>query len=1017
MVFPLLVTFTFLVVMYSLRLLSHERLYVTQVEPIKPPEIWEYEPSTKLKFGNQNTVGDLDYYSIFNPLEDSKDWTSKVQMVVDRKRAQNPIIDWTKNTLMTQTRFPLYYIEDYLLRKTDIMDSTLRKNVERLHKKDAESILDISDRHRPLITKFDYRFTLTMYLSYMSTNSPNLEQFRLPFSWYDWTDLGLIDEDIKFHFFWRWLINNYVSFPEKVKHELIILHHGRKMTEIELNEIYDPVRAQFNLNLDNFEMTLRDMNQQLNLCHVFKGDDLVAADLIDFIKAFYAYNFPACYDPEPSSWLLDMLREVEKGPATPLDKIRDIEKLIERSDCVNYERLSPHFYVPYPDSLSKQKKYQPSIGYNVIHGTRDQYHLVQRVIYGKLYLYNYHGISSEDIKPLKMVIMGDQMITVAINQDQEKRSERLLETDIVDLYIENVLMKQNQYNTLAKLYEARESIHVSFMDSYEDLVSKIKGQKLESIATTPEDVIDRIIGYIPPKSESDLYLDSFVNIDSSDTIEKVHALISEDDFLVKNGAPGRNLLSDMDYELAIEKRVKLGNISPFTDGLLKFYKLIKFLNGFIDVKKVPKYFFEARLLPEKPGKKPPNTGHYDWRFFNDNYHLRFQIQNLLSHLLGAWLQITSYHKLHTWIAHGTLLGWYFGGRNLPWDMDIDVQMPINDLTKLCFMFNQSVIAEDPRKGLGLYYLDCGSSITHRLKENGKNNIDARLVDTKTGFYIDITGISFSGSRTPERYLNEIDWEEGKLLNKLKETEFFKILSATQYSSGYKKLLEKKMYKNLQCNLKLQIVNCRNNHFFLIEDILPLRETLMEGEVAYVPNKYKDILDAEYGKKWRKPYFSNNIFIPTLGSWYEIKGIKNVFRRFLGLNTANINAATQEAWSKDVDQPPKLDAEWVSQYGEKLSKQFEDIVAKGRQDDEEIEELLFEEYRYPYNFLRQAEPLMLLDFKDSFLQEYLRVHELLEYHMKELEAFEQGKMLGKQERKNVQYSRPDFYLEGVVNGVQ
>src|ERR1700722_319452 len=53
---------------------------------------------------------------------------------------------------------------------------------------------------------------------------------------------------------------------------------------------------------------------------------------------------------------------------------------------------------------------------------------------------------------------------------------------------------------------------------------------------------------------------------------------------------------------------------------------------------------------------------------------------------------TDEKQIPSWIAHGTLLGWWWGGSFLPWDSDIDVQMNANFLYVLA-RFNNTVLSD------------------------------------------------------------------------------------------------------------------------------------------------------------------------------------------------------------------------------------------------------------------------------------------------------------------------------------
>ncbi|OAL39560.1 hypothetical protein AYO20_00957 [Fonsecaea nubica] len=121
-------------------------------------------------------------------------------------------------------------------------------------------------------------------------------------------------------------------------------------------------------------------------------------------------------------------------------------------------------------------------------------------------------------------------------------------------------------------------------------------------------------------------------------------------------------------------------------------------------------------------------------------------------------------ELHaeSWIAHGTLLGWHWNQKFLPWDNDIDVQMSIETLAALATAYNMSeyqypVAGEDrPRT----YLLDINPHYTIASTRDVANKIDGRWIDTTNGKYIDITAVHVSSGKT-----QHIPFDQGVLFSK------------------------------------------------------------------------------------------------------------------------------------------------------------------------------------------------------------------------------------------------------------
>lgn len=247
----------------------------------------------------------------------------------------------------------------------------------------------------------------------------------------------------------------------------------------------------------------------------------------------------------------------------------------------------------------------------------------------------------------------------------------------------------------------------------------------------------------------------------------------------------------------------------------------------------PKYFFEAGIEGNELGD------HYDWRFFNGLTKDKYEQELVLHRLVRAWLSFSRKHSLNTWIAHGSLLSWYWNSVDFPWDDDIDVQMPLRDLHKLALHFNNSLIVEDVEEGFGRYFIDCGTFLTRREHDKGKNLIDARFIDVDTGIYIDITALALLNEQTKDRYRKDLpkDWAE---------------------IPGEHKLT----------NRQLRVYNCRNKHFSSLLEISPLIRTVIEGEHGFVPHKFVSVLQAEYADGLERTLHENHVFLRKLRLWVK-----------------------------------------------------------------------------------------------------------------------------------------------------
>jgi phosphorylcholine metabolism protein LicD len=167
----------------------------------------------------------------------------------------------------------------------------------------------------------------------------------------------------------------------------------------------------------------------------------------------------------------------------------------------------------------------------------------------------------------------------------------------------------------------------------------------------------------------------------------------------------------------------------------------------------------------------------------------------LHHMIRAYLSTFRDLHIETWVAHGTLLGWWWNGQILPWDWDLDVQVSGQALSYMAEFLNYTTHNYKFGNVERHYFLDVNPYYHERTRGDGWNIIDARWIDTRNGLFIDITGISET---------DPVD-QPG-------------------------------------------IWSCKNEHDYNMTDIWPLRESNFEGVPALVPFAYDKVLTAEYGAK-------------------------------------------------------------------------------------------------------------------------------------------------------------------------
>lgn len=414
----------------------------------------------------------------------------------------------------------------------------------------------------------------------------------------------------------------------------------------------------------------------------------------------------------------------------------------------------------------------------------------------------------------------------------------------------------------------------------------------------------------------------------------------------------------IDNSSAILEQIEKMPVSSLSDMDIAYKESLQYS---LSIRMPPKYFNEAKIV--RTEKNYGLGGHYDWRFFNGFINFSNKHKPALYGIMRAWLSFTNTFQITTWIAHGSLLSWYWDGVSFPWDNDIDVQMPISELHRISREFNQSVIVDlgenDSEARFGRYFLDCGSSISSRTRLNGNNNIDARFIDMDTGLYIDVTGIALSNAATPDRYDDKLPKELG-------------------FATDVPDIVR---------NQYLQIFNCRNHHFSSLQDLSPLRLSILEGVYAYVPNDFERILQNEYGNKGTTLHtFKTFTFLPKLNMWVETK----VFNAFIasvlpekqitkqGNIGKEIEAAvselSEENYLKFLEQNPGLLMEYLITRNVTLYHNREmELLFRG----EDTQILIFDssgEFKPHFQPLRHDYNLFLSYFQGEKVQDALLLHE-------------------------------------------
>lgn len=200
----------------------------------------------------------------------------------------------------------------------------------------------------------------------------------------------------------------------------------------------------------------------------------------------------------------------------------------------------------------------------------------------------------------------------------------------------------------------------------------------------------------------------------------------------------------------------------------------------------PKYFHESN-----------SCDHCDARY-GERPLSQIDRRRGLSALIRAYLSTMEDIGVETWLMHGSLLGWFWNRKIMPWDTDIDVQITERSMQHLADYYNMSVHHFNfPGSNMGHdYLLEINPNWANPSSTDVDNKIDGRWVDMTSGLYVDMTTLRWA--------------------------------------------------KRAEARGRESSMMCKDGHRYEHKDIFPLRDTGFEGVPAKVPFAYANVLTEEYG---------------------------------------------------------------------------------------------------------------------------------------------------------------------------
>ena len=152
------------------------------------------------------------------------------------------------------------------------------------------------------------------------------------------------------------------------------------------------------------------------------------------------------------------------------------------------------------------------------------------------------------------------------------------------------------------------------------------------------------------------------------------------------------------------------------------------------------YFTEKDFLSDT--HRFGGVSHVDSRFVPARHLGPDEVREALDDLLQSFAATMKDLKAETWLSHGALLGWWWNGKLLPWDTDLDFQMTATGIAKLASTANMTEYSYKGRHSQQTrkYLLDINPHHSIASSRDVANKIDGRWIDTMSGKFIDITAV-------------------------------------------------------------------------------------------------------------------------------------------------------------------------------------------------------------------------------------------------------------------------------------
>lgn len=285
--------------------------------------------------------------------------------------------------------------------------------------------------------------------------------------------------------------------------------------------------------------------------------------------------------------------------------------------------------------------------------------------------------------------------------------------------------------------------------------------------------------------------------------------------------------------------------------------------------------------------------HYDGRFASKTLpdHLRHPHLTLL---MQTYLSFMRSVGAETWIMHGSLLGWWWNRKIMPWDSDVDVMISERSMRMLANYYNMTVhtytlpkVGIEPGQGVTVvkedgkpaavvgdikeekpkakwwpggsmmlggrddeqemetrkYLIEVNPHYANHSTTDNLNVIDARWIDVETGLFIDITTLHY------EKNADATTREQIATHNKqLQESRARAMAEAKGLSPSAAAALKSSSSPDTETEARTTWLYSKDKHRYRESDIFPLRDSVFEDVTTKIPFAYSQLLEDEYGPR-------------------------------------------------------------------------------------------------------------------------------------------------------------------------